>query len=81
MSSPIGDASQAGLRVRGRPVVAIQDRWPTTPERAATELAEAGAAAVGANCGHGIEARAAVVAEPARHAAVPVAVRSNAGLP
>jgi 5-methyltetrahydrofolate--homocysteine methyltransferase len=52
-----------------------------TPGTAATELAEAGAAAVGANCGHGIEAMAEVVAELARHATVPVAVRPNAGLP
>ncbi|MCU0253181.1 MAG: homocysteine S-methyltransferase family protein [Acidobacteria bacterium] len=52
-----------------------------TPGQAAAALTAAGAAVVGANCGNGIEAMAAVVAELARHAATPIAVRPNAGLP
>jgi 5-methyltetrahydrofolate--homocysteine methyltransferase len=73
------------------PVVATMTFEPTprgiftvmgvTPARAAAALAEAGADVVGANCGNGIEGMVAVVADLARHAEVPVAVRPNAGLP
>jgi len=73
------------------PVVATMTFEPTprgiftvmgvTPARAAAALAEAGADVVGANSGNGIEGMVAVVADLARHAAVPVAVRPNAGLP
>ena len=73
------------------PVVATMTFEPTprgiftvmgvTPARAATALAEAGADVVGANCGNGIEGMVAVVADLARHAEVPVAVRPNAGPP
>jgi 5-methyltetrahydrofolate--homocysteine methyltransferase len=85
-------AVQAAKRVAPAvPVVATMTFEPTprgvftvmgvTPARAAAALAEAGADVVGANCGNGIEGMVAVVAELARHAAVPVAVRPNAGLP
>jgi 5-methyltetrahydrofolate--homocysteine methyltransferase len=73
------------------PVVATMTFDPTprgiftvmgvTPARAAAALAEAGADVVGANCGNGIEGMVDVVAALARHAAVPIAVRPNAGLP
>ncbi|MCU0225332.1 MAG: homocysteine S-methyltransferase family protein [Acidobacteria bacterium] len=85
-------AVQAAKRVAPAvPVVATMTFEPTprgvftvmgvTPARAAAALAEAGAEVVGANCGNGIEGMVAVVAELTRHAAVPVAVRPNAGLP
>jgi 5-methyltetrahydrofolate--homocysteine methyltransferase len=85
-------AVRAAKRVApGVPVVATMTFDPTprgiftvmgvTPARAATALAEAGADVVGANCGNGIEGMVAVVADLARHAEVPVAVRPNAGLP
>jgi 5-methyltetrahydrofolate--homocysteine methyltransferase len=85
-------AVRAAKRVApGVPVVATMTFDPTprgiftvmgvTPARAAAALAEAGADVVGANCGNGIEGMVAVVADLARHAEVPVAVRPNAGLP
>ena len=85
-------AVRAAKRVApGVPVVATMTFDPTprgiftvmgvTPARAAAALVEAGADVVGANCGNGIEAMVAVVAELAQHAVVPLAVRPNAGLP
>lgn len=85
-------AVRAAKRVApGVPVVATMTFEPTprgifsvmgvTPARAAAALAVDGADVVGANCGNGIEGMVAVVAELARHATVPIAVRPNAGLP
>jgi 5-methyltetrahydrofolate--homocysteine methyltransferase len=42
---------------------------------------EAGADVVGSNCGNGIEKMVEIAREFARHATVPVAIQSNAGLP
>jgi 5-methyltetrahydrofolate--homocysteine methyltransferase len=50
-------------------------------EAACAGLVAAGADVVGSNCGHGIEAMVEVAREFARHAAVPFAIQSNAGLP
>ncbi|MBM4160467.1 MAG: methionine synthase [Ignavibacteria bacterium] len=53
----------------------------TTPEQAAQELAEAGADAIGANCGMGIEYFS-VVSECLRAAtSLPLWIKPNAGLP
>lgn len=60
-----------------------KDRTMTgiTPERAATALAEAGADAVGANCGVGIEQLAAVCARMRAVTRLPLWMKPNAGLP
>jgi len=48
---------------------------------AAAVLAEAGADAVGSNCGTGIEHMVAIAREFRRHTALPLVVQANAGLP
>lgn len=50
-------------------------------ELAARALEEAGADIVGANCGAGVEAMVEVARSFASHTELPIAVRSNAGLP
>lgn len=50
-------------------------------EQAAQGLEEAGADIVGANCGEGVEAMVEVVRSFRSHTGLPIAVRSNAGLP
>jgi 5-methyltetrahydrofolate--homocysteine methyltransferase len=50
-------------------------------ERAAAGLAEAGADAVGSNCGHGIEHMVAIAREFRRHTPLPLVIQANAGLP
>jgi 5-methyltetrahydrofolate--homocysteine methyltransferase len=49
--------------------------------QAAEELAAAGADAVGANCGSGIEVMVRIAAEFREHTSLPVLIQSNAGLP
>ncbi len=73
------------------PVVATMtfDRTPrgfftimgVTVERACRVLEEAGADAVGSNCGNGSDAMVEIAAEFRRHSTKPVAIQSNAGLP
>jgi len=53
----------------------------TSIEQACNELVAAGANVVGSNCGNGIEKMVEIAREFARHATVPVAIQSNAGLP
>ena len=48
---------------------------------AAAGLAEAGADAVGSNCGNGIEQLVAIAREFRRHTALPLVIQANAGLP
>jgi 5-methyltetrahydrofolate--homocysteine methyltransferase len=48
---------------------------------AAAGLLEAGADAVGSNCGSGIEQMVRVAREFRRHTAVPLVIQANAGLP
>jgi 5-methyltetrahydrofolate--homocysteine methyltransferase len=48
---------------------------------AVAALAEAGADAVGANCGQGVEEMVAIARELLANAKLPVAVQPNAGLP
>jgi len=50
-------------------------------EAAAAGLLEAGADAVGSNCGSGIEQMVQVAREFRRHTAVPLVIQANAGLP
>jgi len=50
-------------------------------ERAAAGLAEAGADAVGSNCGNGIEHMVAIAREFRRHTQLPLVIQANAGLP
>ncbi len=50
-------------------------------EQACTALVEAGADVVGSNCGNGIDTMIEIAREFARHATVPIAIQSNAGLP
>lgn len=52
-----------------------------TVERACRVLEEAGADAVGSNCGNGSDAMVEIAAEFVKHARRPVAIQSNAGLP
>jgi 5-methyltetrahydrofolate--homocysteine methyltransferase len=52
-----------------------------TVERAARELAAAGADIVGSNCGNGIDAMVAIADEFLRNTKLPVMIQSNAGLP
>jgi 5-methyltetrahydrofolate--homocysteine methyltransferase len=50
-------------------------------EQAAAALEQAGADAVGSNCGNGIENMVAIAREFARHCSLPLVIQSNAGLP
>lgn len=52
-----------------------------TPQQAAEGLAEAGADVVGANCGAGIDAVAAVCAQLSAATDLPVWIKANAGVP
>jgi len=81
----------AAAKETGLPVVACmvfdagknKDRTMTgvTPEQAVEELAAAGADAVGANCGTGIEAYIAVCKRMAEATNLPVWIKPNAGTP
>jgi methionine synthase I (cobalamin-dependent) len=81
----------AAARQTGLPVVACMcfDSGPhhdrtmmgTTPEQAAEILAAAGADAVGANCGQGIEGFAEICRRMKAAAGLPVWIKANAGLP
>ena len=53
----------------------------TTPEAAATELTEAGADVIGANCGQGIESYAALCQRLHQSTTLPIWIKPNAGLP
>ncbi len=53
----------------------------TTPAQAATQLTSLGAHAVGANCGIGVEAAAAICAAFASATRLPIWIKPNAGLP
>jgi len=50
-------------------------------EQAAAGLQEAGADAVGSNCGNGVENMVAIAREFAKRSALPLVIQSNAGLP
>jgi 5-methyltetrahydrofolate--homocysteine methyltransferase len=50
-------------------------------EQACAALVEAGADVVGSNCGNGIGKMVEIAREFAKHATVPIAIQSNAGLP
>ncbi len=50
-------------------------------EQVCAGLIEAGADVVGSNCGNGVEKMVEIAREFARHATVPIAIQSNAGLP
>lgn len=52
-----------------------------TPEEVATGLAQAGADVVGANCGQGIDAFAAICAKLSATTHLPIWIKANAGLP
>ena len=52
-----------------------------TPERAATRMADEGAAAIGSNCGLGIQTAAAVCGRLRAATSLPVWMKPNAGLP
>lgn len=52
-----------------------------TVEEAAAGLADAGADAVGSNCGNGIETMVRIGLELAKHTRLPIAIQSNAGRP
>jgi methionine synthase I (cobalamin-dependent) len=52
-----------------------------TPEAAATELTAAGADAIGANCGQGIESYAALCLRLHQSTPLPIWIKPNAGLP
>jgi len=75
----------------GLPVIATMTFDPTprgfftmmgvSVERAARALAEAGADVVGSNCGNGIDRMVAIARELRRFTSLPLAIRSNAGLP
>lgn len=78
-------------RSTGLPVVACmvfdsgknKDRtmMGATPERAAAELAEAGADVIGANCGCGIESYVPIARRLRGATSLPVWIKPNAGLP
>ena len=55
--------------------------WGLTPEQAAEKLGEAGADAVGANCGMGTKSMLEVAGRMARATSLPVAAQPNAGSP
>jgi methionine synthase I (cobalamin-dependent) len=81
----------AAARATGLPVVACmafgsgpqRDRtmMGVTPEEAAVELTRAGADAVGANCGTGVEDYISICARLARATTLPIWVKPNAGRP
>jgi 5-methyltetrahydrofolate--homocysteine methyltransferase len=92
----MSDVEEAAICVRaaagvGLPVVACmvfdsgKDRTRTmtgvTPERAAQELGEAGAAAIGANCGLGASQMAPICSRLRAATSVPIWAKPNAGLP
>jgi methionine synthase I (cobalamin-dependent) len=92
----MSDVEEAKLAVQaaketGLPVIASfafdtgknKDRtmMGTTPETAAREMEAAGADAVGANCGAGVESFVAVCARLKASCALPVWIKANAGLP
>ena len=84
-------AAIAAARATGLPVVAsfVFDSGPArdrtmmgvTPEQAAAAVMEAGADAVGANCGAGIERFVPVCERLAAACSLPVWIKANAGLP
>lgn len=53
----------------------------TTPEKAATELTDAGADVLGANCGQGIESYTALCERLHQSTPLPIWIKPNAGLP
>lgn len=73
------------------PVAALMTFEPTprgfftimgnAPADAVAALADAGADAVGSNCGNGSAAMAALAGEMARHTSLPLVIQPNAGLP
>ncbi|MGQ9904182.1 MAG: homocysteine S-methyltransferase family protein [Anaerolineae bacterium] len=81
----------AAAKATGLPVVASmtfdsgknKDRtlMGVTPEEAAEELANAGADAIGANCGQGIEGYVSICKRLHAATALPVWIKPNAGLP
>jgi 5-methyltetrahydrofolate--homocysteine methyltransferase len=92
----MGDLQEAALAVRaaratGLPVVAsmVFDAGPdkdrtmmgTTPEQAAEGLREAGADAIGANCGQGITGFHAICRRMRAAVDLPLWMKANAGLP
>jgi methionine synthase I (cobalamin-dependent) len=92
----MSDAEEAAIAVEaarrtGLPVVASmvfdsgrnKDRtlMGTTPEQAAVRLNEAGADAIGANCGCGIEGYVGIAARLKAATDKPVWIKANAGLP
>ena len=84
-------AALAAAKATGLPVIASMtfgsgkklDRtlMGTTPEEAAEELARAGADAVGANCGLGIESYVSICERLHAATQLPVWIKPNAGLP
>jgi methionine synthase I (cobalamin-dependent) len=84
-------AALAAAKETGLPVVACmvfdtgknRDRtmMGATPEQVARELTEAGASAVGANCGSGIEAYVPVCRRLRAATHLPVWIKPNAGMP
>ena len=50
-------------------------------EQAAAGLEQAGADAVGSNCGNGVDNMVAIAREFSRHSSLPLVIQSNAGLP
>lgn len=91
--SDLGEArvALAAARATGIPVVVSfafdtgrkRDRTMTgvTPEQAAVSMEEAGADAVGANCGNGIEAFAGVCERMRAVTTLPLWIKANAGMP
>lgn len=92
----MSDIEEAKLAVRaahstGLPVVGCmvfdsgknKDRtmMGNTPEQAATELAEAGADVIGANCGQGIAGFVAIAKRYHAATKLPIWIKGNAGLP
>jgi 5-methyltetrahydrofolate--homocysteine methyltransferase len=51
------------------------------PQRAVSELSEAGADILGSNCGNGIEGMIEVAAEFRKHTSKPILIHANAGVP
>jgi 5-methyltetrahydrofolate--homocysteine methyltransferase len=86
-----GRLAVAAARATGLPVLASfafdtgkkNDRTLTgaTPERIAAAMAEAGADAVGANCGVGVEGAVAICARLKAACDLPIWIKPNAGLP
>jgi 5-methyltetrahydrofolate--homocysteine methyltransferase len=50
-------------------------------ERAAADLEQAGADAVGSNCGNGIGKMVMIAREFSKHSTLPIVIQANAGLP